>query len=126
MLAGLQAPHPFSTVLDAAIVGLSSDRGTPAGCLLTKMRLRVEHLGPETAAQVRTLEGLQRDAYQDWYARAVAKREANADLDPAFAARYIDTQFSTILVQMAIGTRAEEIREQARLAVQPLLPTASA
>lgn len=121
MLAGLGAPHPFPTVLDGAIVALTSGRDAPPGCLLTKMRLSLDRLGPDTTAKVRALEALQRDAYEAWFSRAVDEGEANPDLAPAFAARYIDTQFTTILVQMDLGMSGEDIRAQTRLAVQPLL-----
>ena len=121
MLKALEADAPFARVLDAAIVALTSDRGTPAGCLFTKMRLAGERLGPATAELVRDLEAEHRRAYEAWFRRAVAAGEANADLSPKLAARYLDTQLAAVLVQMGLGVSSRRIRAQARLAVRPLL-----
>ena len=121
MLSALEADAPFKRVLDGAIVALTSDRGTPAGCLFTKMRLAVARLGPLAAQHVSDLEAEHRTAYEAWFRRGLASGEANAELSPEFAAHYIDTQFATVLVQMGIGVAAERVRAQARLAALPLL-----
>ena len=121
LLTALTADQPFGTTLDGAINTLTSDRGTPAGCLFTKMRLARSRLGPLTEKCVQALEEEQRSAYENWYKRALERGEANPDLSPEFAARYLDTQFATILVQMSVGVSPEFVREQARLALGTLL-----
>ncbi|MEM6995306.1 MAG: hypothetical protein AAF721_32655 [Myxococcota bacterium] len=54
-----------------------------------------------------------------WFRRARAK--GNPELTPELAARYIDTQVASILVQMGIGIEPDRVREQARVAFRPLL-----
>ncbi len=121
MLSALETDASFGEVLDAAIVALTSDRGTPAGCLFTRMRLSISRLGPQAAKRVRSLEDEHRAAYEAWFRRGLECGEVNAKLSTKFAARYIDTQFATILVLMGIGTSPKLIRAQVRVAVQPLL-----
>ena len=121
LLAPLAEERPFGTMLDRAILTLTSDRGTPAGCLFTKMRLAGSRLGPLATERVRLIEKEQRSAYEAWYRRGLERGEVNPDLAPELAARYLDTQFATILVQMAYGVSPELVRALARLALRALL-----
>lgn len=125
LLAPLAADRPFAPMLDGAITTLTSDRGTPPGCLFTKMRLAPTRLGPLATETVGELETVHRDAYEAWYRRALERGEANPDLHPEFAARYIDTQFATLLVQMENGVDPELVREQAHLALRVLVAEGS-
>ncbi|TPV96869.1 MAG: TetR/AcrR family transcriptional regulator [Myxococcales bacterium FL481] len=121
LLARLDTDAGFRPALDAAIVGLTTDRDTPAGCLFTKMRLASPRLGPLAAEGVHKLASEHLRAYEAWFCHGVASGEANADVPAKLAARYIDTQFATALVQMGMGVAPALVRAQARLAVQPLL-----
>ena len=117
----LLAERPFAATLEGAIVGLTSDDGTPAGCLLTKMRVVKSRLGPATAQRVRLLEEEQLSAFETLYRRALARGEANPEFSPKFAARYLDTQVASVLVQIGIGVAPELVRKQARLTMRPML-----
>ncbi len=120
LLVPFAEDRPVGALIEGAITRLTSDRGTPAGCLFTKMRLASSRLGPLASERVRVLERTQRDTYEAWYRRGLANGDANPDLSPKLAARYLDTQFATILVQMDNGVAPELVRDQARLALQAL------
>ncbi|MEM6990168.1 MAG: TetR family transcriptional regulator, partial [Myxococcota bacterium] len=115
MLSGLEEDRPFADMVEGVIVVLTSDRGTPAGCLFTKARISPSRLGPLAKEQVEQMTAEHRAAYEAWFRRALAKEEANPELSPELAALYVDTQVAAILVQMGIGIEPERIRAQARL-----------
>ncbi|MEM7052628.1 MAG: TetR/AcrR family transcriptional regulator [Acidobacteriota bacterium] len=123
LLAVVAADLPFEQTLDQLVLVTTVDRDTPAGCLFTAMRLSQARLGPATAARVSTIVEERRAAFEDGYRRALARGEADPDRSPEFAARYLDTQLTTILVQMASGEEPDLVRPQARLALRALLPT---
>lgn len=119
--SGLKPELSFQEVMTGAINHLTSDRGTPAGCLFTRMRLSNNRLGPLTANRVKELATEQRQAYQAWYESGLKKGETNDALTPEFAAQFLDTQFASILVQMSEGVDPSFVNEQAKLAMSPLL-----
>ena len=125
MLQALLQDRPFAATLEGAIVGLTSDRGSPPGCLFTRMRIDRSRLGPMTLDRVRALEREQLDAFETWVRRGLERGEANPNVSPELAARCVDTQLATVLVQMGIGVDPEQIREQARLALRAILPPPS-
>jgi AcrR family transcriptional regulator len=120
LLDAVASARPFRQVLDRIVVGMSEPRGRPVGCLFTKMRLSAGRLGPEATAAVRALERERLGAFEAWYARALERGEANAALQPEFAARYIDNQFSSLLVQMGADADPTEAQAEARLAMSVL------
>lgn len=121
LLAALAAGPPLAQLLERVTVGMTSPQGVPAGCLFTNIRLDHRRLGPNTLARVRAIETERIAAFEDAYRRALGSGQANPSLSPSFAARYLDTQLSTILIQMGAGAPAAEVREQARLALRVLL-----
>ncbi|MFT5681118.1 MAG: AcrR family transcriptional regulator [Myxococcota bacterium] len=120
VLEALAIELPFAELVEQLVVGMTSDRGTPAGCLFTKMRLARSRLGPATEARVRSMEEHRWEVFEAWYRQALGRGEADASISPELAARYIDTQLATILMQLGAGEPPELVREQARLALRVL------
>ena len=112
---------PFNEVLEYAIVQLTSDRNQPAGCLFTQMRLAKPYLGPFTLKCLEKIEKERVDAFEEWYSKALKEGEVNAKVSPQLAARYIDTQFTALLLQMGSNAHPDIVREQTRLAFTVLL-----
>ena len=121
-LLGLVAlEQPFAQTLDRIVTVTTEDRGLPAGCLFTEMRVARRRPGSGTWALVQSLVKQRRDAFEARYRRALACGEANPELSPSFAARYLDAQLTTILVHMAVGEPADQVRAQAEVALGVLL-----
>lgn len=120
LLMFIGSERPFADVLDELIVGMTSQRETPVGCLFTQMRLSLPRLGPMTTAAVGALEQERRDAFEVWYRRALQSAEITPGLAPELAAGYLDTQFTSVLIQMKAGTPPDDVRAQARLAFRAL------
>ena len=116
----LTAPLAFAEVIELALVTMTSPREVPAGCLFTRMRLAGSRLGPKATAAVQQLERERRVAFVAWYERGLARREANPEIPAALAGEYIDTQITTVLVQMTAGESPPSILAQARLAFSVL------
>jgi TetR/AcrR family transcriptional regulator, copper-responsive repressor len=121
VLALLATDRPFAEVLGEIIHAYTADRGTPAGCLFTKMRSSPSRLGPVTTARVAALRDELREAYAAWYERARSRDEVNVTVPAELAAHYLDTQLTTMLVQMAAGQAPDLVRAQAQLAFAGLL-----
>ena len=51
----------------------------------------------------------------------MAEGQANGELDPAFAASYVDAQLGTLLMRLHRGDDPEMVRRHAWLAMQVLL-----
>ena len=109
--------RPFTEVL-ATLIGFmtSADGSRPAGCLLSMMRVLSSDLGPATKARVEALGARARDIYADWVERARTRGEITSSVPTPVAAAFIDTQFTMLLVQMALGAEPEPLRAQAGLA----------
>lgn len=109
--------RPFDEVLDE-LVGFMTDpdRGMPTGCLLTKMRVLSSRLGPATQSRVDTLREDARATYARWAERAKERGEITSHAPTTVIAAFIDTQFTTLLTQMALGEDPELLRAQAALA----------
>lgn len=121
LLSFITGEQSFGSMLELIVAGMTSDRDLPAGCLFTQMRLETHRLGPRTAARIRVLEEERLRAFETWYGHAVESGEADSNLSPAFAARYLDTQFSIVLLQMGSEVPPEQVREHAKLALSVLL-----
>ncbi len=121
VLRALTRELPFAEIAQRLIVGMSSDRGTPAGCLFTQMRFVRQRLGPATKARLEALEQERRQGFEAWYRKAQERAEVSSQIDPALAAHYIDTQLTAVLMQMKTDEPVEMVRAQARLAFEVLL-----
>ncbi len=120
LLELLGGPHAMADVIEQALVTMTSAREVPAGCLFTRMRLAGPHLGPETRTAVEQLERERRDAFVAWYRRGLARNEANPAIAAETAGAYLDTQITTVLVQMTSGEAPALVLAQARLAFSVL------
>jgi AcrR family transcriptional regulator len=122
LLQALQLPLPFEALLERILIGMTTDRGTPEGCMFTEMRLLRKRLGELTRARLERIETRRLAAFEAWARRAGASGEITADISPEVAADFVDLQLASVLVQMGVGADPERIRTQARLAFQALRP----
>ena len=121
VLKAIETPKPFAESVEELIMGMTASSPHPAGCLFTEMRIARTHFGPMTNAQLNLMEQERHEAFAIWYKRALTLNEANAELTPELAARYIDSQFTTLLLQMGAKEPANMVRKQTRLAFSILV-----
>ncbi len=121
LLQALEEERPFGEMLKRAVTRLTAPRAAPAGCLFTKMRLAGPRLGPQTRRRVREVEDEQLTAFEARLLRARSSGELAPGIEPQLGARYLDTQFATVLVQMGVGVPRPLVRAQARLALGALV-----
>lgn len=126
LLGGYDTRLGFRSAIEAAVAYLTSDRGTPPGCLLTRLRFAAAQLGPMTRAEVLRLEAQQLDAYRAWFDAALDRGEADQPVPTHLAAEYIDTQFATLLMLMANGVSASAVRRRTLLAFSVLMTSPAA
>jgi AcrR family transcriptional regulator len=122
LLSRFSTDRPFGEVLSEVVHWMTEDRGTPAGCLFAKMRSSPSRLGAVASARVVALRDEMRGVYEACYHRARIRDEANDTITPSLAALYVDTQLTTVLVQMVAGESPDLVRAQAQLAFASLLP----
>ena len=122
LLALFQSKGSFSDVLDRVVETLTSDLGLPAGCLFTRMRTSDSGLGEGTEARVLRLVTERRAAFQARFQQALDAGEANPDVAPELAGRYIDNQLTGLLVRMGDGEDPHQVRAEVLLALRVLLP----
>lgn len=118
----LTLDNPFSAVLDSILRWTTEPSGKPLGCLVAELRIAPGALGPVTAAKVSAVAEEMRQAYEQWFRRAQARGEVDGRVSPALAAHFIDTQLTSVLLQMRLRTDPELVRAQARLAFRALIP----
>lgn len=111
---------PFAVLVGKLIEGMTAEHNTPPGCLFTEMRLARSRLGPKCLAQLRAMEEERVTAFERWFLGAVERGEVDGSLPGRLAARYIDTQFATVLAQLGMGVPADEVKSQAELAMRAL------
>jgi len=121
----LGSDRPFPEVLEHLLRFMTEPAGRPAGCLLAEFRSAPGRLGPATAARVDAVAHELRQAYEFWFRQALARGEVDTEISPDLAIHFIDTQFTTVLLQMALGTEPRLVRAQAELAFGALTRTAS-
>jgi AcrR family transcriptional regulator len=121
-LATLSSERPFAEVLRDLLAWMTEPRDAPPGCLFTKMRLSTWRLEAAASSGVDELRDEMRDAYAAWYRRALARGgEVDPDLPAERAAVFIDTQLTTVLIQLGLGEDPEEVRAEAERAFRGLL-----
>lgn len=123
MLGLLAADLPFATTLERLLGAMAAEAPTPAGCLFTRLRLARARLGPSTLAALEAIEAERLAALTARADRAQATGEAPATVSAGFVAHFLDSQFSSLLIQRAAGTEPERALAEARFAVQGLLTT---
>jgi AcrR family transcriptional regulator len=122
VLEVLALNKPFSEVLDSILRWTTEPSGKPAGCLIAELRNAPGGLGPATAARVSAVAEEMRQAYEQWFQRAQERGEVDGAISPALAAHFIDTQLTSVLLQMRLRTDPELVRAQAHLAFRALYP----
>jgi TetR/AcrR family transcriptional regulator, copper-responsive repressor len=125
VLEVLAIDKPFAEALDGILRFMTEPSGKPAGCLVAELRSAPGGLGPATAAKVSAVAEEMRQAYEQWFRRAQARGEVDGTVSPALAAHFIDTQLTSVLLQMRLRTDPELVRAQAHLAFRALNPRAA-
>lgn len=120
----LRSDRPFREVLRHLMHFMTEPAGRPPGCLLAECRSAPGQLGPVTAASVDAVTDELRDAYEQWFRQAQDRGEADSAISPDLATHFIDTQFTAVLMQMALGAEPHLVRAQAELAFTALTRTA--
>ena len=121
----LGSGRPFPEVLQDLLRFMTEPSGRPAGCLLAELRSAPGRLGPATTARVDAVTVELRHAYDHWFRQAQARGEGDTAISPDLATHFIDTQFTTVLMQMALGAEPRLVRAQAELAFSALSPNAT-
>lgn len=124
LLELLGSDRPFVEVLECLLLFMTEPSGRPAGCLLAELRSAPGRLGAMTAASVDAITEELRQAYEHWFRQALARGEVDTSISPDLATHFIDTQFTTVLLQMALGAEPRLVRAQAELAFSALTRTA--
>jgi len=124
LMSLLASDTPFLEVLTQFMTFATDIGDRPAGCLLTAMRYAPGRLGPDTLARVDSITKDLLSSYETWYLRAISHGEADPNIPPNLAARYIDMQLVAVLLQMPLGVDPKLLRKQMQLALRSLLPTA--
>jgi AcrR family transcriptional regulator len=118
----MSADRPFREVLERLVRWFTEDRGKPVGCLFVKMRSAPSRLGPATAKRVESMRDELRSAYEAWYDKGKSRGEVNPAIASTLAAGFLDTQFTTVLLQVTLGESPDVIQAQAALGFHVLLP----
>jgi AcrR family transcriptional regulator len=121
VLALLASGQPFPQVLEMMLTAMTQVGDLPVGCLLTMMRSAPGRLGAATRARVEAVTLELRAAYEAWFRQGLSRGEVEPTVAPALAAHVIDTQFSTVFLQMSLGQDPALVRAQAQLALKSLL-----
>lgn len=124
LLELLGSERPFPEVLQHLLRFMTEPSDRPTGCLLAELRSAPGRVGPVTAARVDAVTDELRDAYEQWFRQAQARGEVYTSISPDLATHFIDTQFTTVLLQMALGAEPRLVRAQAELAFTALTRTA--
>ena len=115
--------HSFAETTEVLIAFATDPGERPKGCLLAKSRGVRERFGPVAGARVDTMSRTLKEAYLAMINRARDRGEVRGDITPELAARYVDTQVTTALHQVAAGQDPDEVRAQTELAFAALLST---
>ena len=111
----------FSRVLENILGFMTQERETPTGCLVVKMRLSPERLGPKSGEKLLEIRSRLRTYYMRILKKAIQIGEIQHTSSVEILAHFLENQFTMVLIQMSAGADVELIREQARLAFSGLL-----
>lgn len=116
LVASVAGSRSFAEATDTMIAFITSPLVQAQGCLFVKMQGASEHLGPVTSAHVASLVLKLRGVYSKVFEDAQKRGELRVEVSPELAGRYLDTQVTSALRQVASGEDPEEVRAQIRLA----------
>jgi len=112
---------PPDDTLALVVKATTPDRGLPAGCFFTNLRLIKRKPGESTRALVEQMVQQRQDAFEDWF-RVIAERGLiHPSLSPTDAARYLDAQLTLVLIRLAADDPKDIISADATLALRVLL-----
>lgn len=117
----IRESRPFREILDELLDWISSSSQDPPGCLFADMRTTRGRLGPATSKRLEAVRDEILKGYADWYQRGLDREEVAPSVSADLAARHIDTQITTMFLQMAAGEDGTLVRAQATLAFAALL-----
>ncbi len=120
----LRSDRSFPEVLRHLVHFVTVPAGRPPGCLLAECHFAPGRLGPVTTASVDEVTDEPRDAYEQWFRQAQARREVDSAISPDVATHFIGTQFTAVLMSIALGAEPHLVRAQAELAFTALTRTA--
>lgn len=120
LLSLMGEPLPFHALLQDIVQAMTTPGERPPGCLFSTLRVELETLGPATRAKIQQIEQERRAAMTAWLERAQQSQAIRGDLPAELGARFLDSQFTLILLLMGSGHPPEEIRAQATLALTAL------
>ncbi len=120
ILTLLSSNERFDVVLAHLLTLVTEGSGRPAGCLVAELRSSSSGVGPETTALVDEIAADLRLAYSAWFERARAYGTVNPAIPTDLATHFIDTQLTTVLLQIARGHDPALTRAQATLAFSAL------
>lgn len=124
LLSLMTQPLPFQELLHDIVQAMTSPGERPPGCLFSTLRVEQETLGPKTKAVVQQIEAERIAAMTAWLKRAQQNQELRGDIPDHLGARFLDSQFTLILLMMGSGHPPDNIRAQAMLALTALVPPA--
>ncbi|MFL7013443.1 TetR/AcrR family transcriptional regulator [Enterovibrio norvegicus] len=106
LLEILQSERPFHQVLDELVMFIAEEppeQQVAKGCLMVKMRESSMLLGQETQSQIVKSHKEILGRYETWIQGCQDNGSFSSEMPPAFAAVYIDAQFTNALAQLARG-----------------------
>ena len=92
----------------------------PSGCLLVKMWVNHDQLGPKSRSALLRARGLIQEMYLSLVLKAKIKGTIRSDIEPSLAAKFINTQITTVLLRMDTEETPAQISAEAKLAVSVL------
>jgi TetR/AcrR family transcriptional regulator, copper-responsive repressor len=115
-----EGEEPLNQKIDALIEQFTDPTQTSYGCLLVKLRLNPQRLGPSTQAILQKTRASIHMQYLKLVVSAQEKGVLRADIEPDLAARFIDNQLTSILIHMNAGESPELVRAEGQLAMSIL------
>ncbi len=90
------------------------------GCLFVKMQLSSNNLDEETVSLIQEINQQLNGVYLKLIKEGQSQGFIHSEMREEFAATYIDTQLTTMLLQMSLGMDPFLVRKQGKLAVSVL------
>ena len=92
----------------------------PSGCLLVKMWVNHHHLGPKSRMALRKARTVIHSMYLSLVLKAKTQGIIRPDIVPSLAAKFINTQITTVLLRMDTEETPAQICAETKLALSVL------